>query len=232
MSPANAVKASSKLRRATLLPTLLPAALALLLSGPAPSDAARARSSCASDHAKRARACAERRHARTHGKAKKRSKHHRPSAGKGSHNAATPAPSALAPATCEDGSRPTSEGDGSFSCADGSEPVCQHGVEPVAARGSGKPVCPAPAAGATEWSEAECEDGGTPERAQGGVWACEDGSEPACADESQPRSSDDGSMLVCVAQGSPAPSSPSADEEEDEEDEAEGSFRVRAASGS
>jgi hypothetical protein len=85
-------------------------------------------------------------------------------------------------------------------------------------------VCPsAPGAGA-EWSEAECEDGGTPERTSAGSYACEDGSRPACADGSRPILSDDGSMLACM-QGTPTPSSPappSPAEEEAGEDESEG----------
>jgi hypothetical protein len=172
------------------------------------------------------RACAGRNRAgHAHHKAKARhSGRHRPinKKKKAAQHGSVGTPSTVAPpATCEDGSKPQSEGAGSFSCTDGSEPVCAGGAEPVSAKNGAKLVCPAAAVAAgVEWSEAECEDGGAPERTDGGSYACEDGSRPACADGSRPVLSDDGSMLVCI-RGTPAPSSPSSPGEEEDEEEAE-----------
>jgi hypothetical protein len=212
MSFEGAATARPTRRRAALVLALLFASCAALLAGPSLAPAARAKSSCS--RAKHARACAGRRHA--HGKPKRHSKH-RSSSAKGPRQGAAGSSSAPAPkpATCEDGSRPFAEADGSFSCADGSEPDCPGGARPVAAKGSGKAVCPSPVGA---WSEAGCEDGSAPERSGGSIFACEDGSAPLCADGSKPTTSEDGSMLVCIARGSADPSSPSAGEEEDKEE--------------
>jgi hypothetical protein len=206
---------------------LLLAALAVLLCRPSPSSATSAAGACASAHAEQhVRACAGRNragHARGRAKGRHSGRHHRINKKKkAAQHGSVNQPSAVAPpATCEDGSKPQSEGDGSFSCADGSEPVCAGGAEPAPAKNGAKLLCPtAPSAG-VEWSEAECEDGGAPERSGAGSYVCEDGSRPACTDGSRPILSDDGSMLVCI-QGTPAPSSPApspAEEEAGEEDE-------------
>jgi hypothetical protein len=170
------------------------------------------------------RACAGRNragHARGRAKGRHSGRHHRINKKKRvAQHGSVNTPSAVAPpATCEDGSKPQSEGAGSFSCADGSEPVCAAGAEPAPAKNGAKLVCPAAPSAGVEWSEAECEDGGAPERSDAGSYVCEDGSRPACLDGSRPILSDDGSMLVCI-QGTPAPSSP-APAEEDGEDESE-----------
>jgi hypothetical protein len=208
---------------------LLLTALAALLCRPAPSSASSAAGACASAHAKQhVRACAGRNragHARGKAKGRRSGRHHRINKKKAAQHVSVDAPSTAAPpATCEDGSKPQSEGDGSFSCADGSGPVCSGGAEPVPTKNGANLLCPAAPGTGAEWSEAECEDGGAPERTSGGSYACEDGSRPACADGSRPTLSDDGSMLVCM-QGTPTPSSPappSPAEEEAGEDESEG----------
>jgi hypothetical protein len=213
------------------------AGLAVLLCAPAvsPAKAKSAASSCSSaaTHAKpHVRACAGRhgsarahrklksRHSRGHHRIKKKSKRHHDTTG-----ATRPAPK---PASCEDGSRPHSEGEGDYSCADGSEPVCANGAEPTPTLSGTKLVCPLASAPGIDWSEAECEDGEAPERDASGSYVCEDGSRPSCPDGSQPTLSDDGSMLVCMTHGSggPAPASPQG--EEDDEGEADAD-RVRVA---
>ncbi len=222
-----------------LLPALalvLLAALAALLCRPAPSSAKAATSACpsASTHAKqRVRACAGRTHSgHSHGKAKGRhSGHHHPiHRKKATQHSAVHSPAAVAkPATCEDGSQPINDGESSFSCADGSEPVCASGAEPTPAKSGAKLLCPAPTASGAEWSEAECEDGSAPERSPAGSYACEDGSRPGCPDGSQPTLSDDGSMLVCLAQGAPSSPAPGAPAENLDEGESEDAARSRVA---
>jgi hypothetical protein len=207
--------------------SLLLIALAALLCRPAPSSAASATRACASARTKqRVRACAGRNragHAQGRAKGRHSGRHHRINKKKkASRHGTVNVPGAGAPpATCEDGSKPQGEGHGSFSCADGAEPVCASGAEPVPAKGGSKLVCPAATGAGAELSEAECADGDTPERTSAGAYACEDGSSPACADGSRPAPADDGSMLACPAQGTPAPASPD-EEEAGEEDEAAG----------
>ncbi len=213
---------------------LLLTAFATLLCRPAPSSAKGAASACASAHAKRhVRACAGRNragHARDRAKGRHSGRrHHRINKKKAAqHGSVRPTSTVAKPATCEDGSQPQGESDGSFSCADGSEPVCAGGGEPMPSKNGAKLVCPAAPSASVEWSEPECEDGGAPERSADGAYACEDGSRPACADGSPPTLSDDGSMLVCFAQGAPAPASPAPSSApfsppaETGEDEAEG----------
>ncbi|HUA75167.1 MAG TPA: hypothetical protein VL988_10465 [Solirubrobacteraceae bacterium] len=198
------------------------AALAALLSAPAQSLARHAR---ATTHAGAARHKPASKHAKHKHHVKKPRKH------KAKHGSAKPATPAPKPATCEDGSRPVNEGEGSFSCADGGEPVCTNGVEPTPTRSGSKPVCPVTTSSTTEFTEAECEDGSPPERSDTGAFVCEDSSRPACPDGSQPTLSDDGSMLACLAQvtNGSAPSSPP---EEEDEGEGEPASSVRVAIGS
>lgn len=86
--------------------------------------------------------------------------------GKGKHGKhlvkkASPDPSSPAtqPATCEDGSSPVPGPAGSFSCRDGSEPECEDGAAPVAARSATTLVCPATGEEGPESEEGECEEG-------------------------------------------------------------------------
>jgi hypothetical protein len=213
---------------APLFAMLLLATVLALLVRSAPSSAqgsparcaSRATSSGATRTGGHARGCAARKH-KSHAKGKAKRHHSKPiKKNKFQHNPAPHTPATLAPqpAVCEDASTPVSEGEGSYSCADGSEPICTDGSEPApASKGSG-PVCPTTAAPVVEFSEASCEDGSVPAGAAGG-YRCEDGSQPACEDGSQPVLSDDGSALTCLAYGttgpSPTPSSPPGEESED-----------------
>ncbi|MGH2865479.1 MAG: hypothetical protein ACRDJX_09565 [Solirubrobacteraceae bacterium] len=51
------------------------------------------------------------------------------------------APASLPAAYCEDGSAPIRRSDGSFACADGSEPECEDGVEPTRSGNGRSLVC-------------------------------------------------------------------------------------------
>lgn len=200
-------------------------AMLMLLVRTAPSSAQGSPAGCASRTARtgaHARACAARKH-KSH--AKRKAKHHyakhaKQKKSQSQHSPAARMPKAPAqqPAVCEDASTPVLEGEGSYSCADGSEPICGDGSEPAPASNGSGPVCPTSAKPVVEFSEASCEDGSAPVGASGG-YACDDGSQPACDDSSQPILSDDGSALTCIAyrvSGSPpVPSSPSGEESED-----------------
>ncbi|HEY1450284.1 MAG TPA: hypothetical protein VGF47_04965 [Solirubrobacteraceae bacterium] len=209
-------------------------ALALLLIGllallcqPAASLAKNAGSACSAAAAQEktgARACAGRnRKGRAHAKVKGHhaKRHHSTNKKKKSkHGSVAPVAAAVPkPAVCEDGSRPVNEGEGSYTCANGNEPVCKNGAEPALSKDGTKLLCPTGSRNGAEWSEAECEDGSSPEASLGGGFTCEDGSQPRCEDGSRPTASGDGSMLVCLVSGSPPLSSPPAAEEENEGEE-------------
>ncbi|MHB8234081.1 MAG: hypothetical protein ACYDHT_05440 [Solirubrobacteraceae bacterium] len=187
-----------------LAAALLIAALAYLALGTSPTLARASAARCASHAAHSSSplaACAQRRR-RTHAKRRHRhvAKHKRSRHGV---TVQAPAISSQTPAVCEDGSSPALSSEG-FSCADGSEPSCANGAEPVPAEKSSTAVCPTTPGGTVNWSEAECADGSTPTMALGGGYACEDGSQPVCQDGSAPVSSDS-STLSCIAFGPPAP---------------------------
>jgi hypothetical protein len=203
--------------RPTLFLTLALAALAVLLSAPAQSLARNAQSK----HASATRHKPKGKHKRHAKKAKRHSK--------AKHGTAAPVATPPKPAICEDGSRPVAEGEGTFSCADGAEPVCRNGAEPTPTRSGTTLVCPT-SSSTTEFSEAECEDGSAPERSETGSYACEDGSHPSCPGGSQPTLSDDGSMLACLTQGANGSSPSSPPEEEEGEGEAADNVRVAIAS--
>lgn len=166
-----------------------------------------------------ARGCTARKHG-SHAKGKTKRHHTKYIKKKKSrHDPAphTPATRAPQPAVCEDASTPAVESEGSYSCADGSEPICGDGSDPVpASKGSG-PVCATAAKPVVEFSEASCEDGSAPAGASGG-YACADGSQPECEDGSRPVVAEDGSTLICMAYRVPGPpqtpSPPSGEESE------------------
>lgn len=89
------------------------------------------------------------------GKARHASKH------RGKHTLAN-APSGTIPtvvaATCENGSAPARESNGSFACADGSEPECEDGATPARSSSGRSLLCPVIGEAESE-SEAECEEG-------------------------------------------------------------------------
>jgi hypothetical protein len=137
---------------------------------------------------------------RSHGRAKrahhgKRTKGASKHADKGVAGANGQAPPAAA--VCEDASAPTLEADGSYSCADGSEPVCANGAEPVSVSGGSGPVCPVASAGA---AAGECEGAAAAAGASADA-SCEDGSQPECEDGSRPTLAEDGWTLECPGSG-------------------------------
>jgi hypothetical protein len=192
--------------RALLAATLLIAALACLMLRAAPTLARSSTAHCASHAAhtsSQPSACAQRRgHTRTHAKRRHRhvTRHKRSRHGVTVQAPAIPGQTA---AVCEDASSPTLGSEG-FSCADGSEPTCANGAEPVPGEKGSTAICPTTPGGTVNWSEAECADGSTPTMAPGGGYACEDGSQPTCEDGSAAVSTD-GSTLSCIAYGAPAP---------------------------
>jgi hypothetical protein len=104
-------------------------------------------------------------------------------------------------ALCENGSAPVRASDGSFSCADESEPVCPDGSTPVLSSNGSTLLCDVKASSSGS-SEAVCEDGSAPTRAGDGSFSCADESEPVCENGSVPALSSDGSTLLCGAESS------------------------------
>jgi hypothetical protein len=104
-------------------------------------------------------------------------------------------------AVCENGSAPVQASDGSFSCADESEPACPNGSTPVLSSNGSTLLCDTKASGSGS-SEAVCEDGSAPVRASDGSFSCDDESEPVCENGSVPTLSSDGSTLLCGAESS------------------------------
>jgi hypothetical protein len=76
------------------------------------------------------------------------------------------------PAVCEDGSAPTRGQEGSFSCADGSEPMCEDGATPTPSHNGKSLVCPVPGEQEPGSSETECEEAGVADCSSGEL-ACE-----------------------------------------------------------
>jgi hypothetical protein len=111
-----------------------------------------------------------------------------------------PAEANLTPAICEDGSSPVRARDGSFSCADESEPGCENGSAPAPSSDGASLVCGAARTGASGSSDATCEDGSAPLHGGDGSFSCADGSEPTCEDGSEPTLTGDGA-LYCDAAG-------------------------------
>jgi len=109
-----------------------------------------------------ARACTHTDKGRGHHAAKPHRKHRR-TKGKGHRRSSHQRSDLFTPALCADGTAPTSLGEGSFSCDDGSEPGCKDGATPVIAADGASLVCAVALEG--ELLGGECE-----EEAQG---ACE-----------------------------------------------------------
>ncbi len=138
---------------AAAIALILSIVVAVLIAPPAQTMAQARKAVCTSSsttHSKRgAHACAQSKHTfRSHGKSKKsharvkarvhHAKHAVPTAkhADGKKPAAAdrtkpPAGTSPIPAICEDGSAPTREASGSFSCDDESEPGCESGSTPV-----------------------------------------------------------------------------------------------------
>ncbi|MGD1056513.1 MAG: hypothetical protein ABR992_03785 [Solirubrobacteraceae bacterium] len=129
------------------------AVLVAALLGPAQTLAQTRKPSCSHARAKRgAHACGQTSHK---GKAR-HSKKHRKHTLTAVPGEAVPAPT---PATCEDGSAPVQEANGSFSCADGSEPACEDGASPTRSHTGKSLLCPVIAEPESESGEEECEEG-------------------------------------------------------------------------
>ena len=133
---------------------VLLAALAAALIGPAQTLAQTRKPSCSHAGTRHgARTCSQASHK---GRARHSSKH------RGKHTLAT-TPGAAVPAveaaSCEDGSAPVREANGSFSCADGSEPECEDGASPTRSHNGKSLLCPISAEPESESGEGECEEG-------------------------------------------------------------------------
>jgi hypothetical protein len=119
---------------------------------PSPTLAQTPKRACTHARAKHStRVCGQSSH-----KARARHKH------RGKHTLGT-APSetgpVLEPASCEDGNAPIQEANGSFSCADGSEPECENGATPTRSPNGTSLLCLVVAEPESESGESECEEG-------------------------------------------------------------------------
>lgn len=119
-------------------------------------------------------------HATHKAKRKSRAKHKSP-AKKPSHGSSKKS-TAMAPATCEDGSLPVRAKDGArFSCSDGSEPACEDGSTPTRSSAGAVPLCPALKDSGSEEDPEACEKGA--EEGECPAAGCEEASEACQAEE-------------------------------------------------
>jgi len=197
-------------------PALALAALLALVLSAAPALGSHAAAACSATRAGAGhgvRACAGRtRKAHRHAKVKRHHAKHlsikKKKAAPLPVSPSTPLEPLHSPASCEDATHPARAGDGTFTCGDGSEPVCANGLEPVASSAGTAPSCPI-VGSAGGWRPAACGDGSAPAPAAAGGYVCADESEPECEDGSDPVPAGDGSMPVCAG-ASAAVSSPGA----------------------
>lgn len=207
------------------LPALLLAIACLLLGTGAAGAGAKTRthnSACKAAvhvHASHAsHACAKRSHAKhrrhPHKAVKSQSRRHHTQSSKGKSGGGSAAHQAeTTPAVCENGSTPSTSGQGTFACDDGSEPVCENGSEPASTSGGSKLVCaPNPDTGPSFGEECElafeggcaaptppiCQDGSAPIWSKQGYYSCRYG-EPTCETGSEPTFSSNGTILYCEA---------------------------------
>ncbi|HEV3033172.1 MAG TPA: hypothetical protein VGX72_00150 [Solirubrobacteraceae bacterium] len=172
----------------TLALTLSAFVVALL--GPAQTLAQTRKAACPTSathgNKKHAARCTQPSHkgrAQTHHPSKHRVKPNTKTTGETSPPASAPA----APALCEDGNTPVRAADGSFSCADGSEPECEGGASPTASHSGHHLLCPVSAEAESSSNEAECKQEGSGCATGAGEEVCEtsgsgDSSEFACED--------------------------------------------------
>jgi hypothetical protein len=156
-------------------------ALAVALAGPSETFAQTHRTSCSSSHAKGRRAtrtCPQASHkTATRPAAKRRVKRH--AKARSRHGAHGSKAKSFVPAVCEDGSPPVLGAEGSFSCQDGSEPLCEDGATPARSGNGESLVCamasePEATGGEAECEEPEAEEGSSCSvEAQAGEQACE-----------------------------------------------------------
>lgn len=149
-----------------------------------------------------AQACAKPRHkTRPHARANTRGRHAKHKPARSGHRP-TAKPQTVAgriAAACEDGSTPQLEGDGSFSCGDGSEPGCESGAATTPSGDGSTLLCDSSPASSSGLPEAVCLDGNTPLLSGDGSFSCQDGSEPTCEPGASAAPSSDGSVLLCEA---------------------------------
>lgn len=171
---------------------LVLALLALALLAPARSLAQARRESCPATpragaaHARAARACRKGspRPAKREA-AKRRAAHARAQshAGKARVRAKPPA---MTPARCEDESLPVRAADGSFTCADGSEPACEDGATPAPSKNSTSLLCAVSSTSEASGGEDECPAEGEAEGACEAAPGCEGQSgEASCEGEGE-----------------------------------------------
>jgi hypothetical protein len=187
----------SRLAYASLAPALCVVALLLVLC---PQATAHERAACASSSlhhpGRRALVCGRpghRNRVRRSAGAKRHRSRHKALGVTRSRGATRPAaaPTRVA-ALCEDGAAPVLSANGSFSCQDGSEPVCEGGATFI---DGSPPVC-TPAV-ASSLPHATCGDGSVPALTDEASFSCRDGSEPQCEAGAAAVPSSDGSALVC-----------------------------------
>jgi hypothetical protein len=99
-------------------------------------------------------------------------------------------------AVCEDGTAPILAGDGSISCQDGSEPICESGAGAAPPSDGSALVCAGVFASGGA-PPATCDDGTAPTLSGEASFSCQDGSEPICESGAGAVPSSDGSTLVC-----------------------------------
>lgn len=164
------------IRRLTLALTLTLSlsAFVVALLGPAQTLAQTRRATCpTAAHAKKKHVarCTQPSHK---SKAQTRRAHKRPvKLNTKTGNTGSPTSAPAAPALCEDGDAPVRTAEGTFSCADGSEPECEGGATPTASRNGEVLLCPVSAETESSSSEAECEQEGLDCATGAGEQACE-----------------------------------------------------------
>jgi hypothetical protein len=160
-------------------------ALAIALVGPSETLAQTHKATCSGSHAKArhaSRTCPQSSHKtkKTRPASKRRAKrtHTKTGAKRGSHGSKA---GELVPAVCEDGNAPVLGAEGSFSCEDGSEPLCENGATPKRSSDGKSLVCavasePEASGGEAQCEEAEAEEGmGCSVEPEAGEQACEAG---------------------------------------------------------
>jgi hypothetical protein len=159
------------IRRLTLALTLALSlsAFVVALLGPAQTLAQTRRATCpTAAHAKKRHAarCTQPSH-------KSKADAHRRHVKLKTKKTGSPTSAPAAPALCEDGDAPVHTAEGTFSCADGSEPECEGGATPTASHNGNLLLCPVSAESESSSNEAECEQEGLGCATGTGEQACE-----------------------------------------------------------
>jgi hypothetical protein len=148
------IRISTRRFASTVTLVVFLAVLVAALLGPAQTLAQTRKLSCSHAKAKHStHACVQ---------SSRKSRKHHSNKHHGRHKLATvpsEGTSAVEPASCEDESTPVREANGSFSCADGSEPECEDGANPTRSHNGKTLLCPVIAEPESESGEDECEEG-------------------------------------------------------------------------